>query len=399
MMSGMTLSVRRLEPNDAEAGRRLGMEAFGVPSTPPASLATIDQAGIIWYGAFDDDLLVAQLIDRQYDAYFGGVPVPTCGVAGVTVAAEHRGRGLLTPLFTRLLRDAKQRGALISTLFPSAPRIYRRFGYEAIAEYVTVEVPSQALAAVPKPTTIRTRRATAADFDAIRGIYDAWAIEQNGPLSRRGGSFTATAEDFINSFTGVTAAVDLNNTICGFASWRRGEGVGHGASITVSDLLATGADAYRALLWVIGSFASVAATVKIDTSGDDLARLFLPSNDWRVISAFPYMLAILDVAESLTRRRYPPSMAATLRFEVDGHFLPENNHAYELTVNEGWATCSDADHVDRTFTPRGLSLLYAGTQSCANLRLAGHLDGGDVKEDLDWDALFGGRQGHIRDYF
>jgi hypothetical protein len=149
----------------------------------------------------------------------------------------------------------------------------------------------------------------------------------------------------------------------------------------------------------IGSFASVAATVKIDTSGDDLARLFLPSNDWKMISAFPYLLAILDVAESLTRRRYPPSLAATLRFQVDGHFLPENNHAYELTVSDGWVTCSNADHADRTFTPHGLSLLYAGAQSCANLRLAGHLDGGDVKEDLDWDALFGGRQRHIRDYF
>jgi predicted acetyltransferase len=395
----MTLSVHRLEPDDAEAARRLGMEAFGVPSTPPAGPATIDKPGTIWYGVFDHDLLVAQLIDRQYDAYFGGVPVPTCGVAGVTVAAEHRGRGILTPLFAKLLREAKQRGALISTLFPSAPRIYRRFGYETIVEYVRVEVPSQTLAAVPHPTTIRTRRATAADFDAIRGIYDAWAIEQNGPLSRRGVSFTATAEDFIDNFTGVTVAIDLNDTIRGFTSWQRGEGVGHGASITVADLLATSADAYRALLWVIGSFASVAGTVKIDTSGDDLARLFLPSTDWKVISAFPYMLTILDVAESLTRRHYPPSMATTLRFEVQGHFLPENNRAYQLTVREGWATCSDAAHADRTFTPHGLALLYAGTQSCANLRLAGHLEGGDVKEDLEWDALFGGRQRHIRDHF
>jgi predicted acetyltransferase len=395
----MTLSVRRLETNDAEAAWRLEMEAFGEPSTPPAAPPTIDKPGTIWYGVFDNDLLVAQLIDRQYDAYFGGVPVPTSGVGGVTVAAEHRGRGILTPLFARLLRDAKQRGALISTLFPSAPRIYRRFGYETVVEYVRVEVPSQTLAAVPQPTTIRTRRATAADFDAIRGIYDAWAIEQNGPLSRRGVSFTATAEDFIDNFTGVTVAVDLNDTICGFTSWQRGEGVGDAASITVADLLAISADAYRALLWVIGSFASVAGTIKLDTSGDDLARLFLPSTDWKVISAFPYMLAILDVAESMTRRHYPPSMATTLRFGVEGHVLPENNRAYQLTVSEGWATCSDSAHADRTFTPHGLALLYAGTQSCANLRFAGHLKRGDVKEDLDWDALFGGRQRHIRDHF
>jgi hypothetical protein len=38
-------------------------------------------------------------------------------------------------------------------------------------------------------------------------------------------------------------------------------------------------------------------------------------------------------------------------------------------------------------------------QSCANLRAAGLLSGGDVEPDLDWDALFSGRQAHIRDYF
>ena len=172
------------------------------------------------------------------------MPLPICGVAGVTVAAEHRGQGILTPLFASLLRNAKQRGALISTLFPSALRIYRKFGYEAIAEYVTVEVPSTVLAAV-RPGTMRTRRATSADFDGIRGVYDSWARQQNGPLSREGVSFTATAEDFISSFTGVTVAVEADGTICGFVSWSRGHGFGEGGSIKVADLLATSADAYR----------------------------------------------------------------------------------------------------------------------------------------------------------
>jgi predicted acetyltransferase len=395
----MTLSVRRLEPEDAEAARRLGMEAFGVPSSPPTRPATIDQPGMSWYGAFESDQLAGQLIDREYDAYFGGVPLPMCGVAGVTVTAEHRGQGILTPLFASLLRNAKQRGALISALFPSAPRIYRKFGYETVAEYARVEIPSRIVAEVPRPTTIQTRRASAADFDAIRAIYDTWAIEQNGPLSRRGVSFTVTAEEFIASFTGVTVAVDTKGRICGFVSWDRGQGIGDGASINVSDLLAVSGDAYRALLSVIGSFASVTASLKIDTSGDDLARLFLPSAQWQVIESYPYMLKILDVAKALASRRYAPSLRTNLRFRVEGDFLTENNRAYELTVKEGRATCLEADHAHRTFTPQGLALLFAGAQSCANLRLAGQLVGGEVGQDLDWDALFGGRQPHIRDYF
>jgi predicted acetyltransferase len=339
------------------------------------------------------------LIDREYDSFFGGVPVPTCGVAGVTVAAEHRGHGILTPLFDSLLRNAKERGAFISTLFPSALRIYRKFGYEAIAEYVTVEVPCSVLAAVLRSTTIRTRRATAADFDGIKDVYDSWARQQNGPLTRQGVSFTATAEDFTGSFTGVTVAVDSDGTICGFVSWNRGQGFGEGGSIKVADLLATNPDAYRALLSVIGSFASITTSVKIDTSGDDLGRLFLPSIQWKVIESYPYMLTILDVPESLNLRSYPSGMTATLPFAVEGSFLAENDGGYQLTVAEGRANCVPADHGDQTFSPQGLALLYAGTQSCANLRMAGHLHGGDVSQDLDWDALFGGRQQHIRDHF
>jgi predicted acetyltransferase len=150
---------------------------------------------------------------------------------------------------------------------------------------------------------------------------------------------------------------------------------------------------------VIGSFASVTASLKIDTSGDDLARLFLPSGQWKVIESYPYMLKILDVAEALASRCYAPSLRTNVRFRVEGDFLTENNRAYQLTVQEGKATCVPADHADQTFTPQGLALLFAGAQSCANLRLSGQLVGGEVGQDLDWDALFGGRQRHIRDYF
>jgi hypothetical protein len=44
-------------------------------------------------------------------------------------------------------------------------------------------------------------------------------------------------------------------------------------------------------------------------------------------------------------------------------------------------------------------LLYAGVQSAANLRFAGLLWGGTPADDAILDALFGGRQFHIRDYF
>jgi predicted acetyltransferase len=383
----------------AGAARRLGAEAFGVPTTPSTMPPAIDQPGMTWFGAFSGSELVARMIDREYDSWFGGVAVPTSGIAGVTVAAEHRGQGALGPLFAETLQYARSRGALISTLFPTAPGIYRRFGYELVGEFVTVEVPTQSLAAAIPPVSVTTRRATADDFDQIRAVYDAWASGQNGPLTRRGVSFTATAEDYVASFTGVTVAVDADGSVSGFASWDRGQGYGEGSSILVSDLLATGPDAYRAVLRTIGSFASVTPTTKIDTSGDDLIRLFLPALAWRVAESSPYMLKILDVPGALSIRRYAAGLRARLRFTLAGDVLPDLDGAYELVVESGTMQCRSVERTDRTLSSRGLALLYAGAQSCANLRASGHLSGGDPAEDLEWDALFGGRQLHIRDYF
>ncbi len=395
----MSWTVRRLTAGDAEQARQLGVEAFGVPATQPTQPPSVDQPGWAWFGAFDGDVLAARMVDREFDSWFGGVRLPTCGIAGVAVAAEYRGQGLLTPLFAETLGQAKERGAVISGLFPSAAGIYRRFGYELIADYVAVEVRTQGLTAVRKPNAVRTRRATAADFDSVRGIYDAWASAQNGPLTRRGSAFTATAEQFIDSYTGVTLALDEGKSVCGFASWSRGQGSGERAMIEVGDLLATTADGYRALLSALGSFVSVTPTIRIGTSGDDLVRLFLPGLEWRIAESSPYMLKILNICGTLSAVRYPPGTAVGLSFSVAEDTLAENNRAYRLEVANGSATCSADGQADRTFTPRGLALLFAGAQSCANLRSSGQLHGGNVDQDLDWDALFGGRQQHIRDYY
>lgn len=94
----------------------------------------------------------------------------------------------------------------------------------------------------------------------------------------------------------------------------------------------------------------------------------------------------------------PSTHEADGRREVTLTIDPESAGSQELPAGCPWvephgqATCSHADHEDRTVTPQGLALLCVGTQSCVSLRTAGHLNGGDVSQDLGWDALFGGRR-------
>jgi predicted acetyltransferase len=419
-----SLTVRPLDAADAEASRSLGFEAFGMPTSPPTEPATLDRPGRTYHGVFAGDRLVGRLADRAYDSWFGGVPVPTCGVAGVTVAMEDRGRGALSPLFAAALIAARERGAVISGLYPTAARIYRRFGYELVSDYRTISIATAQLAAAAAPVGVSTRRAALADLPAVRDVYDTWARAQNGALTRRGPSFPDTDTELLADFDGITVAEDAEGRVVGFASWDRGRHYDERGTLEVSDLLALSADGYRALLRTLGSFSSVAPQTKIDSSGDDIIRQFLPGKAWETASSDPYMIAIIDVPGALSRRGYPWFLSARLGFrvaevgantaaevgantaaEVGANTAAEvgataTAGAYRLEVAEGIGTCVAEEHSeDRTFHPRGLALLYAGVQSCANLRWAGLLTGGRTEQDAVWDTLFGGRQFHIRDYY
>ena len=396
----MPLTTRPLTRDDFDQSMGLIREAFGdlPPGTTPQSPDDPPRPGYHAYGTFDDDHLVARLATRGYHSWFGGSAVPSGGIAGVAVTAERRGTKLLDELFRVALDDGlRERGEAVSTMFCTAPGIYRKFGYEVISSYDTVEVPAAALARIGAPAGVRTRRATPADFDAVCRVYDTWAAAQNGPLTRRGPAFPADAKAFIDAFTGVTLAVDDAGEVIGFASWHRGQETGDSATLEVVDLLALRGDAYGALWHVLGSFGSVVGQVRLCTSGHDVARLSLPSAHWKAVEREPYMLRVHDVPGAFAGRDWP--VDGDVAFSVAGDHLGTTNGAWRLVIERGKATCAPAAATDGpVLTPSGLALAWAGAQTCANLRMAGHLSGG-MENDEALDRVLAPRPIHIRDSF
>ena len=396
----MALTTRPLTRDDFDQSMALIREAFGdlPPGTTPPSRDDPPRPGYHAYGTFDDDHLVARLATRGYHSWFGGSAVPSGGIAGVVVTAERRGTKLLDELFRVALDDGlRERGEAVSTMFCTAPGIYRKFGYEVISSYDTVEVPAAALARIGAPAGVRTRRATPADFDAVCRVYDTWAAAQNGPLTRRGPAFPADAKAFIDAFTGVTLAVDDAGEVIGFASWHRGQETGDSATLEVVDLLALSGDAYRALWHVLGSFGSVVGQVRLCTSGHDVARLSLPSAHWKAVEREPYMLRVHDVPGAFAGRDWP--VDGDVAFSVAGDHIGTTNGSWRLVIERGKATCTPAAAANGpVLTPGGLALAWAGAQTCANLRMAGHLSGG-MENDEALDRVLAPRPIHIRDSF
>ncbi|SEE13623.1 GNAT family N-acetyltransferase [Ruania alba] len=394
-------TVRRYTREDQIAGRRLGAEAFGMPAggPPPVTDEPWPVPGVQHWGAFDGATLAGQMVVDDFESWWTGSLVPTAGIAGVTVAAEYRGHGLVEGLFRAALGASREQGAVISTLFPSAPGIYRSFGYELVGSFDTVRVPTAAAAMVRGGDRLRVRRAAVADVPAVRAVYDAWAASQCGPLSRRGAPFTATDEQYLDRFTGVTVVENPSGAVIGYASWRRGPQ--EDSALEVTDLLALTADGYRALWRILGSHASIIPSLHLKTSGADPARLFLPTTDWSVIGRQDYMLRVDDVPGAFAARRLRGTAEAT--FTVAGDRLGVGDGTYRLTVADGASRCervtSAAPDGVPTFTPQGLALLWAGVQNCATLRLLGHLDGGDPETDAALDQVLAGPEVQIRNHF
>ncbi len=392
------METRILTADDLPLMTALSKEAFGAwpVGTPEPDPAKYPQPGRHSWGTLDDGVLLARVMGREYHSWFHGVEVATNGIAGVAVRTEARGQGLLDELFRVTLDEGlRERNEVISTLFPTAPGIYRRFGYELVSSYDAVEVPTTALAAVRPGAAVTLRRATADDFDAVRGVYDVWASAHNGPLTRRGPSFSATAQEFIDAFTGVTLACADDGSVLGYCSWERGSGYDEKATIEVADLLAATPDALRALLRSLGSFATVAGHVRFLTSGLDAIRLVMPSVAWPVTGGHAYMLRVHDVVGACTGLSLPEGGPA--RFSVQGDLMETMDGSYELVG--GASVCTRVDDSDGpVFAPRGLALAYAGAASCATIRTAGLLTG-PTTYDETIDGLFGAREPHIRDYF
>lgn len=401
----MSITVRPVGYDDQPAYTRLGAEAFGVPEggRPVPTREEWAAAGFREWGAFDGEALAARLRVYGFTSWFHGAQVPTAGVAGVAVEPEQRGAGHVAPLFAAALAEAREGGEVISTLFPSAPGIYRGLGYEVIGSFDDVDVPLPALARVPAGAGVSTRRATVADFDAVVGVHREWAARQNGPVSRAEKPFWTPPEKFFADYTGVTLAVDEAGDVVGFASWVRGEGYTPASALMeVDDLLALTPEAARALWRTLGSFSTVVGTARVSTSGLDPAWLVLPDLTSRVHAAHPYMLRVLDVAGALGGVESPLE-GARVPFAVRG--AADLAGAWTLTVADGVThlerdavAVEDAHHDRPVLTANGLALVYAGAQSPANLRVAGHLTG-PPDHDAVLGALFAGRQVHVRDYF
>ncbi len=140
----MELEIRFLTESDLEEAFRLDRETFNLPEERRERWMRSSQPERK-HGAFANGRLVGATHALSFGQYFGGRSVPMGGVGDVAVAPEQRGKELARRMMTEALMAMRDRGEVISALFPATTSLYRRVGYELAGAAVWHQISPRAI--------------------------------------------------------------------------------------------------------------------------------------------------------------------------------------------------------------------------------------------------------------
>ncbi|KQY78118.1 hypothetical protein ASD13_05555 [Microbacterium sp. Root1433D1] len=370
--------VRPLGMEDAGAWERVCRDSFGYAPSSDDAREQLTQAGAFPWGLFDGGNLVATVTALEFDSRWGGADVRTVGISAATVLPEYRGRGFFRPLLEAALTEAENRGALVSTLFPTARAVYRRMGFESVARLDTLDVRTSDLSRSGVPGH-QFRRG---DLSELGALYRAWAEPFNGPASMLPGQNPRVlrVDPRVHK---VTMIEGVSGSVGGIA-WRLPSGDGAAGVLEIADVVATGADALDAVPAFLAGFAAIASTVRLRGMTPAWQQMVLPDAEAEVAASSTYMLRVLTV-KLFEELRYPQGVVADLCFR-------SGRSGWRLRIQDGTAAClADDSSTARAISALALAAIAAGAQTSGVLRARGLIVGGDPAEDVAWDRLFSGR--------
>jgi predicted acetyltransferase len=371
--------IRYAHPDDVEEVARLWCKAFPSSQTVEDRVRMLEAGGR--YGGLDT-VLVAR--DRggaltgacklyRLTQYLTAVAMPMLGLAAVAVAPSARRRGLGARLCRHAMEAARERGDVVSTLYPFRPGYYQRLGWGLVGELHDYRFRTDALPAYGEARHVRPAGGPA-DAAAIAACYARVAARSNGPIARdervwayrlageelgvrplaRGraqGEAGAPTAGAAGGRSRDSAMVFESGEITGYALLRVAGGTAPGGGrVLVRELVAETEEAYRGLLGFLSEHAAAwpearhAARVE-ERFGARLSELRPPGLGRARSLYFPTariirgpMLRILDAPGALALRRYfqggrEPPAEVVVEIRVRDPHLADNGGPWRLRIS------------------------------------------------------------------
>lgn len=392
----MSLTIRPLTDDEIPAGYQLGRLAFGgPPEAPPQYLRAIP--GVTRLGAFDAaGRLVGKATDVGHVQWWGGRRVVAADVGGVAVAPEARGTGVGRALLTRLLADARDRGAAVSALHPTVSRVYRSLGWEITGTLQHGTLDTASLPAGPAPGVV-LRSGGASHVPLLTDLYERVAMAQNGLLTRRGGMYDVPPNKPLGEDVDAITVAEVEGAPVGVLAFGRGEGYGPEAKLDVEHLYAVTTEAAVALVGVLAGWRTVARAVRVAFTAGDAVAAVLPLERATDVAMQPWMHRPVDVVRAVADRGWPPYVTGRVPFTLADDLAPWNSGAWELSIADGRGELRPVDTAPLWLSVRGFAALYCGVASVAGLVQAGLAGGSGDPAALD--LLGCGPAAALLDYF
>jgi predicted acetyltransferase len=334
------------------------------------------------------------LLEVPMGQWFAGRRLPTLGIAGVAVAPEARGQGVALGMIRATLRAARERGHVLSTLYPSTYGLYRKAGYELAGSLCRFTLQLKQLARSHRSLSVEPLGA--ADWPAVEALYREVARWRPGYLDRGAYIWNRVrmpAREPARCF-GVTSSQGL----VGYAYARAAVLRRMPVEIALSDFVTKSPLGLRALLSFLADHLTTVERVSWYGGPSDARLLGLPERAVTASIDEYWMLRIVHVARALLERGYP-EIDAAIELCVEDDVLPENAGTYALRVNAGAAELgSPAAGRRARLSAAALSALYSGFVGPRELVSAGQLEADD-RSLATLAALFAGPAPACVDYF
>jgi predicted acetyltransferase len=258
-------------------------------------------------------------------------------VSGLSVGAEHRGRGVATELVRSYLAEVHERGAAISTLFPAAVQLYRRAGYEYAGTWTLYEAAARHLP-VGWPRGWRAESVPADDPAPLQERFARVTADRNGQVERDADWWRHFLLGDRGSGPPQVFLIDGPEGPDGWAVLTVSSDLSAGevrTSVQVVDWGAASEAGWRSLLTLAASFSSLDATVHWKGPDPEPLVLLVAEQDVRQLRQDRWMVRVVDVPGAFAARGYPPGLRGRVTVGVRDDICPWVDGTWTIEVDGG----------------------------------------------------------------
>ncbi|MEJ2184402.1 MAG: GNAT family N-acetyltransferase [Gemmatimonadota bacterium] len=181
------IRIRAAKHDDISAIAELWCHAFPGHRSFEERAQLLEQGGrhggLETVAVADEDGVVGAYKLLRLTQYITGAALPTAGLAAVAVSHSHRRQGLGRQLCGHALRSARERGDVLSALYPFRPAFYHALGWGLVARLHRHRFRTATLPEGPRRRR-PVRLAGPEDLARIAACYGRVAERSNGPLRR-----------------------------------------------------------------------------------------------------------------------------------------------------------------------------------------------------------------------